>query len=71
LRGAARVIATTGPALVVGTVGLATFLVIGRSRETREQVAYTTQVLAAAHDARTALVDMETGHRGFVIAGET
>jgi signal transduction histidine kinase len=68
LRGAA---ASFGPALVVLVIGIATFEVVGRFQESRRWVEHTRQVLAAAQDARTALVDIETGQRGFLIAGDT
>ena len=62
--------ASFGPALAVLVVGIATLDVIARFRESRGWVEHTRQVLAAAQDARTALVDIETGQRGFLIAGE-
>jgi len=64
-------VASFGPALAVLVVGIATFDVIGRFRESRGWVDHTRQVLAAAQDARTALVDIETGQRGFLIADDT
>ena len=70
LSGPRGVLASFGPALVVLVIGIATFEVIGRFQESRGWVEHTRQVLAAAQDARTALVDIETGQRGFLIAGE-
>jgi signal transduction histidine kinase len=70
LSGARRALASFGPALAVLVVGIATFDVIARFRDSRGWVEHTRQVLAAAQDARTALVDIETGQRGFLIAGE-
>jgi len=70
LSGTRRVVASFGPALAVLVVGLATFDVIARFRDSRGWVEHTRQVLAAAQDARTALIDIETGHRGFLLAGE-
>jgi signal transduction histidine kinase len=63
-------VASFGPALAVLVVGIATFDVIARFRDSRGWVEHTRQVLAAAQDARTALVDIETGQRGFLIAGD-
>jgi len=65
-----RALASFGPALAVLVVGIATFDVIARFRESRGWVEHTRQVLAAAQDARTALVDIETGQRGYLIAGD-
>ena len=70
LSGARRALASFGPALVVLVIGIATIEVIARFRESRRSVEHTRQVLAAAQDARTALVDIETGQRGYLIAGE-
>jgi signal transduction histidine kinase len=64
-------VASFGPALVVLVIGIATFEVVGRFQESRRWVEHTRQVLAAAQDARTALVDIETGQRGYLIAGDT
>jgi methyl-accepting chemotaxis protein len=65
-----RALASFGPAVAVLVVGIATFDVVGRFRDSRGWVEHTRQVLAAAQDARTALVDIETGQRGYLIAGD-
>lgn len=52
-------------------IGIATLNALLRFRESRALVGHSRQVMAAAQGARGALVDMETGHRGFFITRDS
>lgn len=56
-------------AFLVGVVGVATFIAVGRTADDNRRVAHTNEVLYHLETLISALKDAETGQRGYIITG--
>ena len=60
-----------GPAAIVVICGVLSLGALGRALATRQTVAHSRDVLEASGDVLTALLDAETGERGFLLTRDT
>ncbi|HEY4305133.1 MAG TPA: CHASE3 domain-containing protein [Gemmatimonadaceae bacterium] len=67
----ARRLAVFGPAAIVVITGLLSYLSLDRVRSTRQWVQHTHDVLDASSVVLTALLDMETATRGFILTHDS
>jgi signal transduction histidine kinase/CHASE3 domain sensor protein len=67
----ARQIAVFGPAAIVVVLGALSYGALRRAIQTRELVAHTRSVLQTSTSLLTALLDAETGERGYLLTGDT
>src|SRR5687768_6072552 len=65
-----RIGATVGPAAVALVLGVATYDVLARQRESRAAVALSRDVIDATERTLVLLMDSKTGQRGFLLTGE-
>ena len=65
-----RTLLALGPSIVVVTLGAASFIGFSETRQSREAVVHTRDVIESTLATLSDLQDAETGERGFIITGE-
>lgn len=70
LRRSANILTVVATLLLVGTIGVLTWLQFSNTRQARSWVRHTDQVITVADELGFAVRDAETGQRGYLLTGQ-